>query len=256
MTIIMNGYAPPSQSFPPISTRFRVTSISSHREIREYTETHISGTFTRTTRPFKVVEDCTVMGQLHELLAKPSAKELETALEINEPPKEELDHAEAYRSSEQEEQAKEDASEKDSPRKGKANHSQDAADRPDPREREPDDEEEHIPGTVPTTPHGRTKGPQTRWRALMDNVVIPEPITDIPSDLEATQTKPKRSISAWMQVDRTPLDGPAGACGELRCEAETPVSTQRTGYADDTDCYLRLDHLAGCLDSDPIHQRF
>jgi hypothetical protein len=83
------------------------------------------------------------MGQLHELLAKASAKELETAMEINEPPKEELDHAEAYRSSEQEEQAKEDASEKVSPRKGKANHSQDAADRPDPREREPDDEEEH-----------------------------------------------------------------------------------------------------------------
>jgi hypothetical protein len=65
--------------------------------------------------PFKVVEDCTVMGpdmgQLHELLAKASMKELETAMEINEPPKEELDHAEAYRSSEQEEQAKDDASE-------------------------------------------------------------------------------------------------------------------------------------------------
>ena len=87
-----------------------------------------------------VVEDHTAWGQRHKLPTKASKQAMETAMEINEPPKEELDHAEAYRSSEQEEQAKDDASEKVSPRKRKADHSQDAA---DPRERGPDDEEEH-----------------------------------------------------------------------------------------------------------------
>jgi hypothetical protein len=42
-------------------------------------------------------------------------------------------------------------------------------------------------------------------------------------------------------------------------QRKTQVSTRRIGCADDTDCtrsYLRLDRLAGCLDSYTIHQRF
>jgi hypothetical protein len=41
-------------------------------------------------------------------------------------------------------------------------------------------------------PAQKTKGPQTRWRAMVDNAaVFLDPVTYIPSDLEVTPIKPK-----------------------------------------------------------------
>jgi hypothetical protein len=37
-----------------------------------------------------------------------------------------------------------------------------------------------LSGLVPATPPRRTKGPQTRWRAMADRAVLPQPTTDMP----------------------------------------------------------------------------
>jgi hypothetical protein len=84
------------------------------------------------------------------------------------------------------------ASKNVSPRKKKSYFSQDTVDH---QEREMDYEKKDMTGTVPASQPRRTKGSQMRCSVLMDHLVILEPITDTPSDLEMMPKKPKgRSV--------------------------------------------------------------
>jgi hypothetical protein len=114
--------------------------------------------------------------------------------------------------------------------------------------------QEYISGLVHKTPPMHTTGPQTRNHKIRDTANYWEPITV--SDIEETPQvdqlvdagrptalRLRRTSRSWRGVSLQP---------------KTQVSTRCIGYAD-ADCtgsYLRLDCLAGCLDSYPSHQRF
>ncbi len=141
-----------------------------------------------------VVEDHTAWGQRHELPAKASKQAMETAMEINEleinPTEEKIDHSHNI---------------------------------VDPEEQEADSDKEYISGPVPATPPRRTTGPRrafAQWWTV-DSALLPQAITDTPSDLEETPKKPKgrpalgRRSTARPQMDQQELAGSQ----EPRCDA-------------------------------------
>ena len=123
-------------------------------------------------------------------------------------------------------------------------------------------DESYLLYPVETSPIWEPVKRRTRLQNCKESVVDPEPITDIPSDLEQVGGHAGCCLSSWStseaaQVDRRRLDGPAGAGGESPGICTTPRSQtfvwsirlrrrRRPCLS-----YLRIERLAGCVEYIP-----